>query len=90
MAVSAAAFFVAPPPVNATPITYTLSNATATFTSPSGTINLTGTYTYDVALADAPNTNRYNRNHHVGYGISHVPRDFYHTIRTRWLQYRDG
>jgi hypothetical protein len=50
MVVSAAAFFVAPSPATATLINYTLtppSGATATF--PSGTINLTGTFTLDTS-----------------------------------------
>jgi hypothetical protein len=49
--VSAAAFFVAPPTVTATPITYTLSNATATFSAPDpvGIITLTGTFTEDLS-----------------------------------------
>ncbi len=47
--VSAAASLLAPAPALATPITYTLSGATATFTSPAGTITLTGTFTFDPA-----------------------------------------
>jgi len=36
-------------PANATPIAYTLSGATATFNSPSGTVSLSGSFTFDPA-----------------------------------------
>jgi hypothetical protein len=49
MVVSAGPFFVTPTLATATPIEYTLSDATATFTnpSPSGTLTLTGSFTFD-------------------------------------------
>jgi hypothetical protein len=47
MAVFGCAFFVAPSPAAAAPITYTLSDASATFTSPPGKVTLTGTFTFD-------------------------------------------
>lgn len=47
MVVLAAAYTVAPLPATATPIDYSLSDASATFTSPPGTIMLTGTFVFD-------------------------------------------
>src|SRR5215469_15229188 len=45
--VAALAMSVAAFPANATPITYQLSGASATFTSPSGTVSVTGDFTFD-------------------------------------------
>ncbi len=49
MAVMATACFAAPTISRASPINYQLSGATATFTSPPGTLTLTGNFTYDPA-----------------------------------------